>query len=124
MIYILIAGTRNYTHYETFCKKITDFLERKNISNNDIIIVEGGASGVDALAKRYALEHRIKYKEYKADWNKYGKAAGPIRNQQMVDIIKENNGMSIFIWDGKSRGTQDCIKRATEARILKEIIIV
>lgn len=48
---------------------------------------------------------------FPADWDAYGKAAGPIRNQHMVDYCD----MAIILWDGKSKGTKDCIDRMIES---------
>lgn len=49
--------------------------------------------------------------EFPADWNAHGKAAGPIRNQQMA----QEADVLIAFWDGKSRGTKDMIEKATRA---------
>ena len=90
--------------------------------DDEITIVEGGARGTDALAKRYALERGFILKEFPADWDKNGRAAGPIRNSEMVDFIKDKeNRAAIFFWDGKSRGTGDCMRKADRAGILHEI---
>jgi hypothetical protein len=51
---------------------------------------------------------KLKHMLFKADWDKHGKAAGPIRNQQMA---QEADGLIAF-WDGKSRGTKDMIQKA------------
>jgi len=48
-------------------------------------MVVGDASGADTLAARYADENKIPHRIYVADWNKYGKGAGPRRNKQMLE---------------------------------------
>ena len=48
-------------------------------------LIQGGAAGADRLAKYWAEERIGESTEYKADWGKYGRGAGPIRNQQMLD---------------------------------------
>lgn len=73
-------------------------------------IVTGGASGVDAMGKRWALGLEVPHTEFKADWTAYGNAAGPIRNRQMADYADA----LIAIWDGKSRGTKNMIEEATK----------
>jgi len=72
----------------------------------DVVLVSGGASGVDKMA-----EHSASGREFvvhPADWNKHGKAAGPTRNQQIVDDATE-----IHAWPSSwSRGTWDTIRKA------------
>lgn len=73
-------------------------------------IVSGGAYGADWLGEKYALKNSFKCTVFHADWEKYKKAAGPIRNQQMAEYA---DGL-IAIWDGKSKGTKhmiDCMNK-------------
>lgn len=53
--------------------------------NNPPIIVEGGAKGADTIAREWATDRGIEYREYPAKWSEHGRAAGPIRNQEMLD---------------------------------------
>ena len=112
--YVLVSGKRDFTDYIVFrC-----ILDKSLASINDnIIIVEGGARGTDALAKQYAIEHHYEFIEFPADWDKYGKAAGIIRNDEMVNFIKDKPCKALFFWDGQSRGTGDCLRRAKRAGI-------
>lgn len=68
-------------------------------------IVSGGAQGVDFLAKLYAKKHTLKFTEFPAKWDEYGKSAGFVRNVQMADYADA----LIAIWDGKSKGTMHMI---------------
>lgn len=111
-MYILVSGKRDFTNYALFRKELD--IVKKHYSDRGLYIVEGGAKGTDALAKRYAMENNLPYKEFPADWDKYGKKAGPIRNKEMVDFVAANYGISIFFWDGKSKGTENCLKIAKE----------
>ena len=112
--YVLVSGKRDFTDYIVFrC-----ILDKSLASINDnIIIVEGGARGTDALAKQYAIEHHYEFIEFPADWDKYGRAAGIIRNDEMVNFIKDKTCKAFFFWDGQSRGTGDCLRRAKRAGI-------
>lgn len=112
-MYLLISGKRDFTDYEFFKEKVD--IVKNHHSDRELIIVEGGASGVDAMAKRYAIENGLQYKEFPANWKKYGKLAGPMRNQQMVDFVAENYGISLFFWDGKSKGTGNCLSLAKKS---------
>ena len=90
--------------------------------DDEITIVEGGARGTDALAKRYALERGFILKEFPADWDKYGKAAGSIRNSEMMEFVKGmEHRAAVFFWDGRSKGTGDCLKKVKKAGILYEL---
>lgn len=78
---VVICGSRDFTDWEMFKRCLED--TRKSITIGSII--SGGCRGADTLAKRYAIEFGIAFKEYPADWRTYGKSAGAIRNQEMVD---------------------------------------
>ncbi len=101
--FCLVVGTRTFNNYELLKTKLDKILGRCS----DIVIVSGGASGADTLAERYAKEKGYKLIVFNADWNKYGKAAGPIRNEEMHKFISKfaKRGVVAF-WDQKSKGTQ------------------
>jgi len=81
------------------------------------LIISGGAKGADKLGEQYAKNHNIRTLIIQPDWKTYGKAAGVLRN---TDIIKEADVVIAF-WDGKSKGTADSIKKAKD---FNKIIIV
>lgn len=105
--YLLIAGSRRYNNYIEMKAKTDYFISNKIKEGCKIHIVSGGAKGADALAKQYAIQNRFEYHEFPADWNRYGKSAGYIRNKQMHIFIAQYpyRGVLCF-WDGKSRGTK------------------
>lgn len=70
-------------------------------------IVSGGCpTGPDAAAKLIPKYIGVTYKEFPADWEAYGKAAGPKRNQQMA----EYGDALLLIWDGESRGSFNMLR--------------
>lgn len=71
-------------------------------------IVSGGARGVDTLAKKYALEHNLKYTEFLPDYKAYGRVAPLRRNDEIIDYADE----ILAFWDGKSKGTGYVIEHA------------
>lgn len=106
---ILISGSRYYSNYQ----KIFTFLKGKNKEYDNLVIVEGGARGADSLARKACKKLDIEFKEYRANWKKYGKAAGPIRNQKMLDDNVDVDLVAIFHENlNKSKGTKDMMKRA------------
>lgn len=66
------------------------------------------AKGADTCGERYAKEHRYKIRYFPADWDRYGTAAGPIRNEEMA----RNADALVAFWDGKSSGTKSMIQLA------------
>ena len=106
--YLLVVGSRNFNDFNLLNKKLDKALS--NYKDFDIEIVSGGAYGADHLAEQYALEHGYSTKIFpitKADWDKYGKKAGYLRNKAMHEYIAQfpNRGVVAF-WDGQSKGTQ------------------
>ena len=108
---VVVAGCRNYNNYEE-AKAYIDILLSKVRKENEIIIVSGGATGADALGERYAEENGLSVERYLADWDRYGRRAGPIRNKQMAEVCD----FVICFWDGKSRGTKSMIEYAKQAK--------
>ena len=84
----------------------------------DICIISGGADGADKLAEDWAVINYCQWKTFPADWRRYGKAAGPIRNQQMIDKGKPD---LVVAFPG-GRGTANMIMLAKENEIPVRII--
>jgi hypothetical protein len=79
---LLVGGGRDFADV-SFLFKTLDELHRQHRFTD---LVQGGARGADALAKDWARTHPdIKHVEMKADWKRYDPAAGPMRNQRMLD---------------------------------------
>lgn len=82
------------------------------------VVITGSAPGADTLAYRSARRQMFHVEEYPANWARDGKAAGPIRNQRMLDL-----GKPTIVWAfvdkplSESRGTADMVRRATQAGI-------
>lgn len=77
-------------------------------------VVCGGARGVDKAGKDWAEIVGIPVKMFPADWNKFGRGAGHIRNEEMAVYADA----LIAVWDGKSPGTANMIKNAAEYDLL------
>lgn len=107
----LIVGSRGYTDYASFKAKCDALLDRKT----DIEIVSGGASGTDAMAERYAHELGCSLQIFPAEWSRYGKRAGYVRNREMHSYISTfpERGVIAF-WDGQSKGTAQSFTLAKE----------
>lgn len=104
----IIAGSRDLTNRE----RVFEMLDNHDRSVPITEVVSGGARGIDSLGELWGnFIKKVPIKRFPAYWNLHGKAAGFIRNQEMADYADA----LVAIWDGKSRGTQDMVKRATEA---------
>lgn len=82
-------------------------------------IIVGGARGADYFAAKAAINYDILCTTFYADWSRHGKAAGPIRNQDMVD--QKPDHCLAFVLPG-SRGTWDTVNRCKKAGIPVTII--
>ena len=105
MIKVIIAGTRDFNDYAFLKKNVDYFLQGINPNNEEIEIVSGNARGADKLGERYAKEHNLPVKLFPANWDKYGKRADYLRNQEMANY----SDMLIAFWDEKSKGTKHMI---------------
>lgn len=99
---VLICGSRNINDPAVVSQAVS---QSGTIPTH---IISGGARGVDKLAADYAASQDIEFTEYPADWERYGKRAGFIRNYAMVG----NADAVIAVWDGTSPGTKHSIDLA------------
>jgi len=113
---LAIVGGRDYNDYDEVKGYVFKYF--RDLTYSPYEIVSGGANGVDALAKRLAEEYKLKYTEFPADWNKHGKAAGPIRNEQIMQYTDK----VIAFWNGESKGTMSAINLARKHK--KDTIII
>lgn len=102
---LIIAGSRNFSDWQYFIDHFCKLPEWLLNTFNEVI--SGGAKGVDSLGERLAQSCGIKLTRFPADWEKYGKKAGMIRNAQMAEYA---DGLIAF-WDGKSPGTNNMINQ-------------
>src|SRR5271167_2213334 len=83
-------------------------LDRLHAEEAFDVVIEGGASGADRLARRWAGTNRVHVETFEADWLKYGRGAGPIRNALMLTIGKPD---VVVAFPGGS-GTRNMIHQA------------
>lgn len=126
MVNIIIAGSRTFDNYEYLKKKVLNFISEKQIELSNICIISGTARGADKMGEDFAKELNLQLKCFPADWDKYGKQAGFIRNTQMANyaIEDDNQGILIAFWDGKSSGTKHMIEIAKKKELEVKIFII
>ena len=116
---ILVCGSKHFNNVQV----IWDVLDEEPLIKNGphpTTIIHGCAKGVDTEAGRYAKCCGYAVEEYPADWEKHGKAAGPIRNKQMLDEGKPDLVIAFLAKD--SRGTKNMIDQATKASVLVKVV--
>jgi len=112
-LYILVAGTRTFDDYELLERTWDSLIASCPFEHVRVHIVHGGAKGADTLAQKYGMSHQCTIHEFLANWDEYGRAAGPMRNKKMHEFIKDKEyRVCVCFWDGKSRGTKDNFKWA------------
>ena len=112
---VIIAGGRDFESYEYMCEKLDDLFYKSTsfIGSRPIKIISGMAKGADTLAIRYADEHKLTKILFPANWKLYPRAAGFLRNEDMLSIATH----LIAFWDEKSSGTKHMIDIAQEKGI-------
>lgn len=81
-IIIIVCGGRDYNDYIKMNRILSSLNEKVGIS----LIFHGDATGADSMAAEWAHSHNISVIAVPADWKTYGKSAGSIRNQKMLDM--------------------------------------
>ena len=113
---VLVCGDRNWTNREAiraWLCKLQDW--------DYTTVIEGEARGADTIAKEEAQRIGMRVLKYPAQWNTYGRAAGPIRNREMLDqcpdlVLAFHSDLS------KSKGTADCVREARKRGIKVEVV--
>lgn len=108
----VIAGSRTFLDY----KKLE--AELKRIPWKITKVLSGGAKGADSLGEWWAQCNAVPVDRYPAEWDKYGRSAGYVRNEEMA----KNCDLVIAFWDGKSKGTKHMIDLAHKYE--REILVV
>ena len=103
---ILVCGDRNYNDVDT----IYDTLQQYD---KDTIIIHGNCKGADKIAGNVARKLGMSVIEFPAQWSKYGKAAGPIRNKQMLEDGCPTLVLAFHKNINTSKGTKNMITQST-----------
>lgn len=106
---VLVCGGRNFNDAMT----LGSWLGGIHKSHGIDLIIHGAAPGADFMAGKFAKWAGIPVKEYPADWRKNGKAAGPIRNAEM---LKDSAPDLVIAFEG-GKGTADMVERAKRAGV-------
>jgi hypothetical protein len=115
MITLLITGDRYWSDYPFILQSLTAWHERVGIN----MLVHGACRGADLLGAKAADRLGIPSSSHPADWDKHGRAAGPIRNRQMlIDHPEIELVLGFHDNIGSSRGTRDMMTVAANRGLL------
>lgn len=113
MIKLIVAGSRGFDNFP-----LLEMMILEHYNPSELEIISGNARGADRLGIQFAHKYNCKIKVFPAEWDKYGKSAGMIRNKQMGNYADK----AIVFWDNKSKGTKNMIqemqKQNKECRII------
>lgn len=110
MARVLVCGDRNWKNAQEIEEILASF-------GAGTVVIEGMAPGADTMAGRAARRLGYELLEYPARWGIYGRAAGPKRNQQMLDEGKPERVYAFHNDIASSKGTRDMIARALKAKL-------
>ncbi len=110
----IIAGSRDIKLYSIVEKAIQQSVFEITT------VISGTANGVDKLGEEYAKKYNLPVLKFPANWDKYGKSAGYIRNDEMA----RNAEALIAIWDDKSKGTANMISIARKKYLKLFVYII
>lgn len=113
---ILVCGGRNFADWDYLNDRLNSWLD--SLLFKDVPeLIHGGCKGADILAQKWADNEegdgQISTRVFPADWSKNGLAAGPIRNQQMLDEGKPD----LVLAFAGGKGTDDMCRRARAAGV-------
>lgn len=108
---LLVCGGRDYADAETLFARLDEFASEHPVE----LVIEGEAPGADTLAREWAVSRGIPVEKYPADWTTYGKAAGPIRNRQM--LVEGKPDYVVAFPTNPSRGTWNMVSQSREAGV-------
>jgi len=130
---ILVCGSRTWADF----RRIYDALDAESLAARarfeeappvgveyEFVVIHGAARGADMIASSWVEAQpeiaRVSELRFPANWKEFGKAAGMIRNKQMLAEGRPDRVLAF--WDGMSRGTANMVALAQSAGVPVEIV--
>jgi len=116
---ILVCGSRDWDDPYFIENWFAHFFESHDPESVEVI--HGGCHGADIIAGTIAVQNGCKVTEVKADWKRYGRKAGPIRNREMLKLGPE---LVVAFHDDltKSKGTADMVRAAHDGHVVTLVL--
>ncbi len=109
---VAVTGGRDYAD-EAWVETVLD-AARQRLGLT--VLVHGGAPGLDTLADRWAKRRKVPAEVYPAEWRRWGRSAGPRRNQQMVDTAPD---VLIAFRGGRGTDNMKSVARYAGVRVIE-----
>jgi UDP-N-acetylmuramoylalanine-D-glutamate ligase len=109
---VIVCGGREYRNE----RRMFDFLDRRHAATPISQVIHGGARGADSIALLWATARKIPARCFPADWKAYGKAAGSIRNTQMLAV----GAPDLVVAFPGGPGTHNMVSQAAKAGVAVE----
>ena len=106
---ILVCGGRRFSRPDRLWQVLGELHQRTPFS----VLIHGGAPGADSLAGRWARSQGVSEQVFVADWQRYGRAAGPLRNQKML----EQGQPDLVVAFPGGPGTRNMLQQAQQAGV-------
>lgn len=117
---VLVTGSRDWADEAPILHAMTEARISAVKDPQEMVLVSGACpTGADRIAEELAAALGWAIERHPADWNQFGKAAGPIRNNEMV---KAGADICLAFMNPGSRGTLHCSQVAIRAGIPTEIV--
>ncbi|MCQ2591305.1 MAG: DUF2493 domain-containing protein [Treponema sp.] len=116
---LMVCGSRSIVDSTFVFNQIEALIAEENVNKNELIIIDGGAKGVDSYAAHWANANNIQIEWYRPDWAHYGRGAGVVRNKLMVEACD----FCLILWDGVSKGTKNDIELCQKLSKKYKVII-
>lgn len=107
---VLVCGGRNYCEASVLWGEL-DTLHRQ-AAHDSMIVIQGGARGADQMAREWCAAREVPYDNFPANWETFGRAAGPLRNNAMLRASPD----LVLAFPG-GRGTADMVSKAKAAGV-------
>ena len=104
---VLVCGSRDWVDWKLIRLVVSQLPK-------DCLVIHGGAAGADSMAGYVAKQLGLSVKVFPAQWDRFGRAAGYVRNIEMLD---QNPDLVIAFHDGKSKGTKHSVMEAKKRNI-------
>lgn len=123
MVRVIVAGSRTFSNFSLLEKELMLFFKEHQLHRSDVEIISGTANGADKLGEKFAEKYGLACTKFPADWDKNGKSAGYIRNEEMAKYAGENSdGVLFAFWNNISSGTKNMINIARKYKLIINVI--
>ena len=115
MFRVIICGGSDFNDYNLLKNKCDYYLKNRIANGENVIVVSGGSEGADSLGEKYAKERGFNIERFTANWSKYGKRAGYLKNKQMAEV---GNACIAFMSSyGENKSAKNMVSIARENRL-------